>query len=306
MVSRRDEKRNLFLSAGCRRAGGNEKNAFGKIAMRFFFLTLLCCACGSLLAQENKSLQELRTAYESFEYRTVVKIADKLLLRKERLTEESLLALYVMKAVAHFSLSEEDLARRSFFEILFLHNGYELDSTTISPKIIDFYMVVKSEFEQIMARRSEIKTEKKDSIIPIPKVMAEQKEIRNDVMLRSFLLPGLGHISSDDDLKGYIISSLSVLTLGTMVYSIIDVQTKEKEYLAETIPSQIEAKYSQYNSSYKMRNITITAYTFLWLYAQIDLAYFPGNSRPLVSVSFEKESIYSQSSRIKLAFPVFR
>ena len=161
MERRRRNERNVFLQVNSRRAYSNKKNAFNKIGMKVVLLILLCGWCGALVAQENKPLQELRAAYESFEYRNVVQIADKLLLRKERLTEQNFIDLYIMKAVAHFSLSEEDLARRSFFEILFVHNDFQLDSTTISPKIIDFFTTVQSEFQQIMERRLEVKSEKK-------------------------------------------------------------------------------------------------------------------------------------------------
>ena len=126
-------------------------------------------------------------------------------------------------------------------------------------------------------------------------------------MLRSLILPGWGHFYSSDDTKGYILSSLSAVTLGVMIYSIFDTQTKENEYLAETTPLLIQEKYGQYNSSYKTRNILIASYALLWMYSQIDLLYFSANNSSLrISVSFEEKNIPSLSSRLKFAFPISR
>ena len=61
---------------------------------------------------------------------------------------------------------------------------------------------------------------------------------------------------------------------GSVAYTVAETISREDEYMAETNPELIPAKYDKYNEMYKVRNILIGAYAAVWLYTQLDLLIF--------------------------------
>jgi hypothetical protein len=55
------------------------------------------------------------------------------------------------------------------------------------------------------------------------------------------------------------------------LYYIIDTGNKRMSYLNAQDPDLISEKYKSYNSSYKMRNISIIVYSAIWLFSQFDI-----------------------------------
>jgi hypothetical protein len=53
---------------------------------------------------------------------------------------------------------------------------------------------------------------------------------------------------------------------------------KEKEYLRETDPANIERMYQDYNTAYKWRNISLDIYSALWIYYNWISTFFHKNS----------------------------
>jgi hypothetical protein len=84
-------------------------------------------------------------------------------------------------------------------------------------------------------------------------------------------LPGLGHLYNESTTKGWILTSLSAVSLTSIIYFIVDSNKKEKEYLQERNRDLIEDKYDSYNLSSGLKNISIGSFVVIWLYSQFDL-----------------------------------
>lgn len=241
-----------------------------------FIVLYLLIFCSITTAQENNAIASLQQHYQLFEYSKVVQRADELLLDKGRFSKKSLLAIYELKAASHFAMTNQQLARKAFIDLLKLDNGYELDDITYSPKLITFYKDVKKEFLEILELKDinpENDTIAKQKLSPIENLSENENEFPV-ALAKSILLPGLGHLHLEDNTKGWVLTTASTAILTSMIYFIADANSKETDYLAETNSQLIAIKYDEYNKSYNIRNLLIGTYAAIWIYSQIDILFF--------------------------------
>ncbi|MHB8578875.1 MAG: hypothetical protein ACYDA4_03320 [Ignavibacteriaceae bacterium] len=239
--------------------------------------TIIFCASFMqlLFAQQNSAfISSLKSKFESFEYNQAISYADSLLAHKNIFSSEEQVQIYLVKGVSQFSLSDNEGAKDSFNNILKINPDYKLDSTNVSPKIISFFNSVKSDFEKENSFKNESERIKTDTVY-IPKIINKIESADNikQAFLRSVIVPGLGHFYLKNNTKGWIFTSLSAITIASSIYFIIDSNNKEKNYLNETNPGLIQQKYVTYNSSYKMKTISIISFAAVWIYTQIDILF---------------------------------
>jgi hypothetical protein len=232
-------------------------------------------------AEAKDSLSLMKKKFDQFKYVDVITMANKLLLKKVPFTKADILEIYKLKGISHYSLSEDDAAKKSFIEILRIDTSYTLDSTKISPKIISFYTQVKQNYIQ---QQKEIlaNTVVRIDTIYVPKLEydAEHEWRLKNAIARSLIIPGLGHLYLESSFKNVVLTVLGSASLVSSIYYFIRTEDKENKYLVETDPGMIESRYNEYNDSYKRRNISMIAYGVLWLYSQIDLLFFSENDTP--------------------------
>lgn len=227
------------------------------------------------------SLLFMQKKFEQFKYGDVISMAKRVLMRKYPFTKKELLDIYNMVGIAHYSLSEDDAAKKSFIEILRVDSSYQFDSTKVSPKIISFFKQVKNDYME-QQRQIEARTVVRIDTVFIPRTEYdfEQLSTVKGAFARSLIVPGWGHLYEEKYIKGTILTVLSSAALISSVYYIVDTNEKEKNYLVETNPSLIESKYQDYNSSFKKRNISLIAYGVIWLYSQFDLLILSDSETP--------------------------
>ncbi|RJP63757.1 MAG: hypothetical protein C4539_15705 [Ignavibacteriales bacterium] len=240
---------------------------------------LILCIANSFLAQEKVSLQDIILKYESLEYNDVISLTANIL-KTGTLNKNELIEVYTMKAVSHFALSQEVESKNCFIEILKLDKNFNPDPVKVSPKIILFFNDVKEEFlktnAQVEKQTEPEKDSPKDSILAVNKnlLFKEKTEFKNYLM-KSIILPGWGHLSHNgSSVKGWLLTSASILNTGALIYFIIDADKKEKDYLNQSDEVQIKSMYNKFNTSFKTRNVLITSLVAIWLYAQADLLLF--------------------------------
>ncbi len=238
-------------------------------------ILLLLITSVSSAQQKIDSVEQIKNEFESFEYKNVIMHADEMLSLKKNLSMEQRIQIYMMKGVSQYSLSDDNGAQKTFEEILKINPAYVLDSTKTSPKIISFFNLVKQAYNQNLAEKNNIQKIKTDTVF-IPKIVhePEQEFDMQQAMLRSILLPGLGHFYLHEYGKGFVLTALSAAALASSIYYIIDSNNKEKAYSNETNSVLIQQKYNSYNTSYKLKNISILAYAAIWLYSQADILLF--------------------------------
>lgn len=224
-----------------------------------------------LRAQEQNLMQQIKNAFEDFEYAQVITLSDSLFKTFPDLTAAEKNDILLLKAVSHFSLSEEQQARRCFIDMLAGDRTLQLDENRVSPKILALFNAVKEEYLAFIPVQLENNVTKKDITEAGITAMLQQYSRYNAAVYKSLVLPGWGHYSLGESTQGIIIGSAALIMLGAGAFYIYDASRKETDYLSAIEPGEIAAGYSNYNRSYKIRNALIAGFSALWLYAQGDL-----------------------------------
>lgn len=255
-----------------------------------------------IFAQSNGNLESLQSYYESFEYFAVINKANNLLLEKDKFSDQSLILVYSVKAASHFAIGDKENSRKSFIELLKIDNGYKLNVRAYSPKLISSFNEVKSEFLDILKLNNKIVTRQRTlkHVNVIPNPIFKNEDI-NSAIAKSLVLPGWGHLHLNDNTKGWILTSTGAVILGSMLYFIFDANKKESDYLSATDHYLIQSKYTDYNKSYKIRNLFIAGYAAIWLFSQIDLLFF-SNEVGATKISSTKKANVSQVNSDRITF----
>jgi hypothetical protein len=231
----------------------------------------------SLNAQDSLAL--MKKKFDQFKYGDVISIANQLLLKKTPMTRDEILNIYRLKGISHYSLSEDDAAKKSFIEILRVDTSYTLDSNKVSPKIISFFKQVKTNYIQ-QQKDIEARTVVRIDTVYVPKVeydIEHENRLKNAIA-RSLIVPGLGQLYLDVNFKSVFLTVLGSASLAASIYYFIQTDKKEKAYLIETNPDMIESRYADYNDAYRYRNISLISFGVVWLYSQLDLLFFSEQS----------------------------
>ena len=275
--------------------------------MKFLFSQIILLVFVSSALCQEATLEDVKKSLSEFNYRQVIDLSDQILTGSDTLSEDLLVKIFSMKAVAYYSLGQTSDARRSFIDILKINDDYKPDPAEISPKIIGFFNDVKQEYLSIIEKQKIEEPANVDSIqISEPVILRVEKNVMTNALGRSILFPGMGHLYLSNNAKGWILTSLNTAALGSMLYFIFDSRNKELDYLEQTEPALINEKYDKYNTSYKIRNTLIITYAVIWIYSQIDLLFFsddeisnkintilltdyftPGSPRIQLSIKFE-------------------
>ncbi|MCX8010404.1 MAG: hypothetical protein N3A61_04575 [Ignavibacteria bacterium] len=244
----------------------------------FFSLFVLLASINfnSIYAQEI--FDAIKTNFQSFEYHNVITLANKAIDSNLITSKDTLIEVYRMKAISHYALKDERLAEKSFREILKLKLEFELDTLQTSPKIVAFFRMVKNDYKKELLRSETTQAKDKDSTASIllqRNILIEKIEsnYKNSVT-RSLIFPGWGQLYLGQTTKGLILLSSAIVSYSGLVYSIIETNKREKQYLNEIDESLIPQRYKEYNNSYKLRNVFIISSALIWVFSQFDLLFF--------------------------------
>lgn len=220
-------------------------------------------------AQESAGdLRPLIDKFRAFEYHAVIAMAESLLVHQKSLPPLQAIEIYRMKAIAHYTLSQTEAAQAGFAAILEIDSTFVLDTRQNSPKIVDFYQQVKSQFQRQRERNEpEIKTA---IDTPAKTPLRPQADFAKAIS-RSLIWPGWGHRVYGRSTKGWVLSLAGLATAGATAYCFFDSRQKESDYLNETRQDRINEKYERYNLSYRRRNFLAAAFIAVWAYSQFDL-----------------------------------
>lgn len=277
----------------------------------FFFAVLLLAAALpiELFSQQlSAELDSIKKKFESFEYKNVITLSDEALRSSSTISSADKIEILRMRAIAQYSLWDENSARESFKEILRINDQYELDSLKNSPKIVSLFKSVKKEFNlESVPQKKEAGKINIDSLLNYEKEkFSEESTSMKATFAKSLILPGWGHLHNGNELKGWLLISAAAITLGSSIYFSVDTHNKEKAYLSATAQPMIDDLYTNYNSSYKLRNISLFLFSIVWIYSQIDLAFLSNNYFQITSASRENYINYTtfkRSSLIQFTFP---
>jgi len=247
--------------------------------------------------QKGNNIALLKGEMETFKYNKVITDADSILRFNSNLSSKDLVDINMMKGIAQFSLSDNNGAKKSFINILKIDTTFEFNPADTSPKIIGFFDQVKNEYMQIFhGQKQYIKV---DTVF-IPKLVEDEKAAEDikEALIRSVIIPGLGHLYLNEYLKGGVLTAISALTIGSSIYFIIDSNKKENQYLNATDPAVMQSAYNKFNTSYKMKNISLISFATVWLYSQIDILFFTGKG----IINNSNIQLHSEGNKLSLKF----
>jgi hypothetical protein len=257
----------------------------------FFFILMFCTAAAA--QNYSDSLKKIENDYKSFRYEEVIKSADNLL-EVNSIPSGVKTELYMMKGISHFVILEDTLAKYSFLEILKIDPSYSPDSIIISPKIVKFFNEIKENYAWYYVPKETIPEEPVINISIADSLKVYNNKFRSSV-IRSLIFPGLGHLFLDKEI-GWYLTVPAALSFISSVYFIINTENRRSDYLVEQNPTEISGKYKAYNSSYKLRNVSITIFGVIWLFSQFDIL----NSDYITAEPIPGLNPYDQSVNISL------
>lgn len=234
------------------------------------FLTIfsVILVSSSLMGQVNSFL-ELKKDFEDFEYSKVISKSEQLL-KDENISDSLRIEVYLMRAISHYSLGNLEDTKTSFQDILLINRKFNPNPSQVSPVLVAIFDEVKRDYDrqnpQPLDPLQNVKTDLSQPVIDYDHFKTSA--------LKNLLVPGWGHISVGNTTKGLITTGVVALNFIMMLNSISNTNEKESAYLNEKNQALIETKFSQYNSSYKTRNLLITSFAVVWLYSQIDFLFF--------------------------------
>jgi hypothetical protein len=241
------------------------------MAKVIFTLLFITITFNFTLGQKfSPKLETLMNQFKTFNYNSAIQTADSMLVNVNGLTTTDLCEIYRMKGTAHYSLMDMTGALSSFIELLKLNPSYQMDSTYNSPKIIVFFEEIRGNFQpQSITNEVDSPLVKLDTLVAIHN-QAEVPSNYKKAAVFSLIAPGSGHITSGMKTKGWILLTISGLSMGTGIYYTVETNKLEDKYLQAYEKNEIKAKYDAYNKTYKKRNVAFLSFGIIWLYTQID------------------------------------
>jgi hypothetical protein len=223
------------------------------------------------------SVGEIANSYDGMEYSQAIQLSSQAIEKYDVYKTDELIRIYQLQALSYFHLGDTSASRGAFASMLSLNNDIELDPVKVSPKIIEFYNRVKSEYQ---------KSEESDAVVETRYIQLEDP--RPAAGWRSLVLPGWGQIYKDEQTKGYIILSGFALNTTALIISIINESKTKDTYLSATHPDEIKTTYGDYNTWHHRRQILTYSQILIWSYAVADAIWKPLNS---TSISFSPDKI---------------
>jgi hypothetical protein len=243
----------------------------------------------------SDSVYYIEEEFKTFNYEEVIRRSSELL-SEEKVPSELKAKVYMMKGISHFVLLEDTLAKYSFLEILRINPQFYPDSIATSPVILKFFTEVKENYAwYYIPEKAELKEgDSIEQIIPGDIFIRYKEKLRVSV-IRSLLFPGLGHLYLNNNNGWYLTVPAGVSFLSSVFY-LIDTQNKREEYLNTQDPLRINSKYQEYNSSYKIRNVSIIIFSAIWLFSQFDILftdYIDPHTSHIAILPFDQSTFFS-------------
>ncbi len=224
-----------------------------RIGLTALIITLLS---STLTAQTPGGLgMRLQMLYEDFKFQEVISSGRYLLQNSNVLSESDTRLIHEYMAISFFTIGETDSAHKHFYTLLTMDHDHTLDPIRTSPKILDFYTEIKTEFN-LMYSQNRLQYVDRYMFI---------EDLRPAAAWRSALLPGWGQIYKHQPVKGYIFGGTFFTGLIVTAGALIKENDYRDKYLNSNDPAEISDLYDRYNSWSKIRRAAMYTTAVIWL-----------------------------------------
>jgi hypothetical protein len=240
----------------------------------FIFLTILAFFAISVYAQTPDSLMhQAKLSYQSFEFESAIHLSQTALpLTQNKATYLDFLSLI---GISYYNLWKDDSSKVYFTKIFEADSTYRLDSSNVSPKIVSFFNEQLNLY-QLKKKSASIVFRKPAEVLPGTEIQStlaalQEPQINKMAFLHSTLFPGLGQFTQGSNTKGWAFVSAGFVSLASSIYFIIDTNVKAKKYHSANAQSEIDKAYSEYNTAYQLRNVSVSIYLGTWVVNLYDI-----------------------------------
>lgn len=235
----------------------------------FIFLTISALLALPGRAQSTDSLmQQAKLSYQNFDFEGAIHTSQAAL----PLTQQNK-AMYLdflsLIGISYYNLWKDDSSKVYFTRIFEADSTYRLDSSNVSPKIVAFfneqlnlYQLKKKSASIVFRRPAEVLP---GTELPSAITALQAPQINKMAYLHSTLFPGLGQFTQGSDTKGWAFVSAGFVSLASSIYFIFDTNAKAKKYHSANAQGDIDKAYSEYNTAYQLRNISVSIYLGTWI-----------------------------------------
>jgi tetratricopeptide (TPR) repeat protein len=234
-------------------------------------LMLVCCAIGSVFAQEVpedsliRMLEAAKAFYNGGEYESAIRELEDALQYLKQLESSDQVEAYKYLAFSYVAFGDNEKAKVQFKKALMLNPTLELDPAQVSPKIIKVFEEAKSEMA----------TAPPPVVEPQPPVSPVRKTSMFGALWRSCLLPGWGQKYKGESSKGSKIMLAAGVTFGVSVVSITLMEVSHSAYL--DVPpgntGEMDDKYKMYRFWSNAAFFSTVSFGAVYLYNIYDAAF---------------------------------
>ncbi len=229
-----------------------------KILLFFILFGVSIPAFAQNLEREVNSLEQ---DFKSFEYKKVLQKGRFLLADTYTSHSDSLVIFQYMLSSA-YALNDTTQAKSIILEILQDQPDFSLNPRETSPKIVEFFNLIK---------KDHIGSPRQNPPRPAKPIESKiQKEVPAFILAGSVLLPGSAHYFQGMQTKGISFSAVSAVVISSAVYFTFKTSSDREKYMRARNDASYDKLYNTYNSSYKMRTLSFAAWGFWSLYCLYD------------------------------------
>lgn len=204
-------------------------------------------------------LDAMQDAYERLDYATAERRAREALDAYGAFSADQLVEVHTMLGLILYARNEPLEAREQFQAALSLAPSLELDPLLVSPKTLEFFEGIKTEFavEGGAARPPVVR-------------YVRVRDPRPAATVRSLVLPGWGQLYKGERVKGWALVGLWGATAGGAVTAHVLRSQAHADYLDATDPAEIAERYDTFNTWHQTRNALVLGAAAVWAYAALD------------------------------------
>ncbi|HHJ52583.1 MAG TPA: hypothetical protein ENJ89_05270 [Caldithrix abyssi] len=234
------------------------KNNIGIFYLSLLLVSLFWANHPAQAQKLEQSIQSLENDFKSFKYDQVL-TKGRFLLGDPYASHQDSLRIFQLMLSSAYALNDTTQARQIIEEILHTDQSFKLDPKNTSPKIIEFFEVVKQQYMQKPSQESK----------PIVRTIVQP--VKTSYLFASLIFPGAGHLLAGEKKKGYLYSTATGVALAAIAYAWHQTAQREKVYLSARPGANFQSLYDQYNSAYRIRNILLIGYGLWNLFNLYDL-----------------------------------
>ena len=234
--------------------------------MRIYYSIILCLliflTTGAVCSEIDPTVKEIQQKYEAGDVAGAELTALKALNKRDNFQSPELVEIHKYLALCYIARGERQDAVDEFVAVLKINPQFRFRRQVTSPKVISVFDEALREFQNFLALR-------RDN----PPLEADVRW--RSAAVRSIIFPGLGQLHKGDKRKGYIFTGVGIASISGLIFTQIMYSKAHEDYLDAEEIQDIEKKYEDFNTYYKLRNSTAILSAAIYLYNIYDCITVP-------------------------------